>query len=152
LTAQRSKIQLLIAEVERGAYQRGLDDAARAINQALAKLGARNLTRDASGKSESRRSSSSNRTANGFVVRPNSDSALVLQAIRVHPGQRGSEIHRLLGTGEKPINERTMRTALRRLSRRGVIEQRDGRWYERMQLPDATQELAKELKLGGGLD
>jgi hypothetical protein len=135
--AERSKITHLIAEIERAAYQRGLDEAARAINQALVKLGVQNFSKKPPEDGAER-----------FVVRPNSDSAVVLAAVKIHPGQRGSDLHKILLAGERPINERTMRTALRRLSGRGVIEQRGGRWYVR--LPGATEELANQLKLGGG--
>lgn len=138
---QRSKIQLLIAEVERGAYQRGVEDTVRAIQQALAKL-----STPATGKQLEVKGKSKD-----FVVRPNSNSAFVLDVIRIHPGQRGADLHRLVSASGRPVNERTMRTALLRLNRRGVIEQREGRWYVKVELPGATEELAKELKFGGGI-
>ncbi len=139
---QRAKIQLLIAEVERGAYQRGVEDTVRVIQQALAKLAP-----PASGKQPETKGKSKE----GFVVRPNSNSAFVLEVIRVHPGLRGVDLHRLVATSGRPINERTMRTALLRLNRRGVIEQREGRWYVKDELPGLTEELTKELKFGGGI-
>ena len=62
-------------------------------------------------------------------VRPGSDSFLVLKAVQMNPNKRGSEIRDILSASNSPVNERTMRTALRRLRVRGFIEQNaDGAW------------------------
>lgn len=71
------------------------------------------------------------RRASSAGIRPGTDQARVLNAVRTWPGNKGFQIRTLLaGTGHV-IQERTLRTSLRRLSKkRGLIEQReDGTWH-----------------------
>jgi hypothetical protein len=54
----------------------------------------------------------------------------VLQEVQKHPGNRGFQLAALITMGGKVVNERTVRTALKRLDEAGRIEQReDGGWY-----------------------
>ncbi len=71
-----------------------------------------------------------NTTASGAVrMRKNSDQMRVLETIRKTPGLRGIEIVRAIEMAGHIIHERTVRTALSRLTRIGMIEQREGGWY-----------------------
>jgi hypothetical protein len=65
-----------------------------------------------------------------YTIRKGSDVAKVLAMIQTNPGKKGFEIDQLLAATGDTVNERTLRTALRRLKVRGFIEQRmDGAWY-----------------------
>jgi hypothetical protein len=54
---------------------------------------------------------------------------LVLNMIKTVPGQRGSQIVSRLAQAGTPVEERTVRTALWRLKKRNLIEQRGVEWY-----------------------
>lgn len=55
--------------------------------------------------------------------------SLVLDAITKQPGLRGVELHRWLEARGTPVEERTVRTNLRRLRQDRLVMQRDKRWY-----------------------
>jgi hypothetical protein len=62
--------------------------------------------------------------------RSNSGQARVLRIIQQFPGSRGFQIVVRSAETGRAINERTVRTALARLKKRGNIEMReDGGWY-----------------------
>jgi hypothetical protein len=65
--------------------------------------------------------------------RANSDQSKVYGIIAENPGLRGVEIAAKLATLEKPVNERTMRTALNRLKKKTQIENREGAWFPMQQ-------------------
>jgi hypothetical protein len=62
----------------------------------------------------------------GRLPRGGSDQDSVLQTVRNDPGLRGVDIVSKL-TGS--VHERTVRTSLHRLKRRGLIEPRSGKWW-----------------------
>lgn len=65
-------------------------------------------------------------TVTGPEPRGGSDQAAVLSDIRAHPGSKGVDIVRRLEA--KGIKERTIRTAIHRLKKRGAIIQQMGKW------------------------
>ena len=66
----------------------------------------------------------------GLMPRVGTNMAHVLEAVRKHPGNRGYQVQALLAQSGHVVNERTIRTALRRLKRRELIEMHtDGGWY-----------------------
>jgi len=68
-------------------------------------------------------------TARG-TLRANSGQARVLRIIQQYPGSRGFQIVVRAAETGRPINERTVRSALARLKKREDIEmQEDGAWY-----------------------
>lgn len=64
--------------------------------------------------------------------RPNSDQSRVLECIQNSPGLRGVEVVQRL-SGDNPVQERTVRTAIARLKRGGLITQDSttGGWFAR---------------------
>ena len=61
--------------------------------------------------------------------RPNSTIGIVYRVIAANPGSRGADIVTLAAQSGQPINERTMRTALKRLKDRDYIKQINGVWF-----------------------
>lgn len=101
-------------------YKQGLKDAKREFLAMLERLG----EGCASGSSQSSSGGASQRKP-----RENSDQARVLAVIAANPGLRGVDVVEKLKQGESPVHERTVRTALSRLRRRGQIVQREGGWH-----------------------
>lgn len=54
---------------------------------------------------------------------------LVVSVLEQSPGLRGVDIVKKIQEQGTAVHERTIRTALRRLKKAGVIAQREGKWY-----------------------
>jgi hypothetical protein len=65
----------------------------------------------------------------------------VLRIIRENPGNRGFQILALAATEGHVINERTMRTALNRLRKNGLITQSGSAWFAEESKNKAGQKL-----------
>lgn len=128
MQADRSQIDKFIEGLERTAYERGCADTRakferilRDIQNRIAPLLAEAAIADA---------------VSGMTVedilptqrepRAGSDQARVLDAIRQSPGQRGVDVIKSL---QGSVEERTARTALHRLKKKGSIYQMDGKWF-----------------------
>lgn len=121
-----SVLQDAVAEIEANAYRRGVDDTVREFKkQIVAALdsiaAALTVTRTETVRGIKRH----------VRIRENSNASRVFDAISDLPGLSGADLHRHLDQGPNPVNERTMRTALRRLRVRGLIEKRGGGWFKK---------------------
>jgi len=112
------RAKALLEEMEREAYERGWRDAIAALTKRAAEMK----------RPEPERAPIKRRrlTRRG---RPPRTIGLVRDMISRRPGLTGVEIVAELDETGTPVNERTVRTNLRRLKLDGEIEQRDGRWY-----------------------
>ena len=75
--------------------------------------------------------------------------SLVLDAVTNNPGQKGVEIVKWLENRGTPVQERTVRTCLRRLKLDRIIWQVDRRWYPRNKSGD-THSPDTELDMFSG--
>jgi hypothetical protein len=112
----RSRLDAIVSELEDAAYKRGLDDALRAITEAVARLRDVNPISPQPHKTTPR-------------LRAGSDMDRVLEAVKRKPGLRGIELVSVLEENGTPVEERTLRTALHRLKVRGFLENRETRWF-----------------------
>ncbi|MBB1089866.1 hypothetical protein HUU61_01050 [Rhodopseudomonas palustris] len=127
----RSKLDEYIGELEAAAYERGKRDAWSEIASTVGSI--RDLL-DAMGPRKERKSPAGSLIdlVEGFggtsqrEPRDGSDQAKVLALIREMQGLRGVDIVKSL---EGQVEERTVRTALHRLKRRELIDQRNGLWF-----------------------
>jgi hypothetical protein len=126
--SDRSKLDTYIAEIEEAAYKRGVADTWAKIkarledfSDSINRLQADALfSEPADSESEEPGDVEHNREP-----RDGSDQAKVLMAIRETPGIRGVDVVNALSGS---VGERTVRTALFRLKRRGAIVQKEGKW------------------------
>ncbi len=131
----QSDVERLLAEVERmkrEAYDRGWRDAIGAVRKTMRKeINA--LSRPSAG------------AASTTVVKREHRGvpSMVVNIIKERPGLRGVEIVEA-AQEHGDTNQRTIRTALRRLRKKGKIEQRDGHWF----LPGAVAETQEEEAAG----
>lgn len=117
-----------ISELEARAYQRGVDDTVAAITTAIQSV------RDGIASEQVEQPTEIQRALKILKrtrkTRENSVQAQVLKAVQEAPGNRGIGLIRYLATKNIIVNERTVRTALRRLKKRGVIYMNaEGDWY-----------------------
>lgn len=116
-----SKIRPVIEEIERAAYQRGVNDTLARI-MAIAKP---------NGTAVMQQPLSFSASAPTASKRPMID--VVRELIRTSPGLRGTAIVDAVSVGnpqkERKSIDRTTRTALMRLKKRGLIESRSGAWF-----------------------
>jgi hypothetical protein len=117
----------LIEEAEREGYARGYGDAIAAVTAAAVAMN----------KPVSPVAAAESRTPQPNVVvgrqrgRPAKAIGLVQEVIATKPGLQGVQIVSALKEQLTPVNERTVRSCLRRLKQSRVIWQRKGRWYPR---------------------
>ena len=128
MTTKREQIEALARDMEaeaEEAYARGWRDAIAAL-QEKAPQPARPITaQEGNGTGDSR--------VQRGRGRPEKAISLVRQTIESAPGLRGVDVSRRLATGENPVSDRTVRSALRRLRNSRVIWQRKGKWYPKSQ-------------------
>jgi len=123
-----------IAELERAAYRKGWDDAVAQIVSAVSQRSS-TAAQVATSTRASLSASSTKIVGTGGVSNGPTTIDIMLDIIQEQPGLRGAEVikataARKPGSTLKAV-DRTGRTALARLRKRGRIEQRDGRWYPR---------------------
>lgn len=102
------------------AYARGWRDAIAALQSQAAQLGV-----PTNAKQEAADSPPPPKPRG----RPAKAISLVRDAIYSTPGLRGVDLIGKLSTGDTPVVDRTVRSALRRLRKSRVIWQRNGKWY-----------------------
>jgi hypothetical protein len=112
----RSQLDAIVSELEDAAYKRALDDALRAITEAVELLRRANPISPQPHNTTRR-------------LRAGSDMDKVLAAVKRKPGLRGVELVSVLKESGTPVEERTLRTALHRLKVRGFLENRETRWF-----------------------
>jgi hypothetical protein len=116
---QWAQLKAIIEDIEQRAYQRGWDDAVAHILKAAKSPSLRSVLPSAA------------------IVPPHHSNQpmidMVREIIRSHPGARGSEIvtevQKVRPDQPRKSLDRTVRTALMRLKKRGAIESRGGVWY-----------------------
>jgi hypothetical protein len=116
---QFAHLKSLVDDIQRQAYQRGWEDAVASILEAArSKAGVAALPSPVLG-------------APHQPSQPMID--IVREIIRSHPGARGSqivsEVQKVRPEQTRKSLDRTVRTALMRLKKRGAIESRSGVWY-----------------------
>ena len=123
------QLEGFIASLEQEAYRRGIADTLAVIIGAATHLAEEHsISIGVTAPTSSEQSQPRQRRRR--MPRRDSYQARVLAEIKRNIGLRGVEIVEALAKSDKPVPERTMRTALRRLRDAGQIEQRaDGRWY-----------------------
>lgn len=116
----REQMDRLLAQIEREAYARGWADAIATLQEKAAALPP---------PSESTRGPTASEpdTQRGRG-RPATYIGIVRDIITTTPGLKGAEIVRESQRRETPVEERTVRSCLRRLKGKHVW-QREGRWY-----------------------
>lgn len=120
------QLEALVAEIEREAYQRGWDDAVRKI-LAAAQQGTPVAEQSAPEAPAAKQDKGATPTYDTPIIE------LVKQIVHDKPGLRGFQVVREI-TARDPsvapeVADRTGRTSLSRLSKRGKIVQRKQRWY-----------------------
>ena len=125
----RSGLTKFVEDIERSAYQRGVDET-RAEFDASIREAIRILSALLPPTPAFAQFTTAHRTvkegARRVIPRAGSDQLKVYNVITGFPGQRGVEIYAHL---QHEVEERTVRTALHRLKKRGAIFQNDGKWY-----------------------
>jgi hypothetical protein len=122
-------INRVLDQAMRDAYQRGWDDAVKSFERA-AKNAISNiehivpLSHGGSNSPENFRLVSPDEN----VEKPNSSEAEVLRMILALPGHTGAFIANQL----PHVHERTVRTGLRRLRLKGLIEKLNSGWFEKV--------------------
>lgn len=123
----RNSFSKVAAQIEAAGFAKGykqaMRDARREFSAAMERLIEALVSGEMSGGSATGAERPKRRP------RANSDQARVLKIISTNPGLRGVEIVEMLGIGPDAVHERTVRTALSRLKRRGQIQQQDGGWH-----------------------
>ncbi|MBR0973664.1 hypothetical protein [Bradyrhizobium japonicum] len=130
----RSKLDAFISEIEAAAYQRGVDDTWAKVRERAEKLQREMaqfllqhdedaITDEPEGAEES--AHDPDFFDGSSEPREGSDQAKVLGVIRLQPGLRGTDIVKALGGN---VHERTVRTSLHRLKRRGAIMKAGETW------------------------
>jgi len=130
----RTKLDAFIAEIEAAAYQRGVDDTLAKVKTQIGKLQGEmeRIFRDEFTKLAAADAPIAQDAAHdpdffdhNSEPREGSDQAKVLGVIRLQPGLRGTDIVKALGGN---VHERTVRTSLHRLKRRGAIVKSGDTW------------------------
>lgn len=146
--ADRAKLDEYIAELEAAAYARGVEDGRAQMRSVVEEMHAMvrervsDLKADVE-KLQGRLSSELTEKVTEFVdaevrrrtaasteafrePREGSDEAKVLEVIRAEPGGRGVDVVNKLAPA---VEERTVRTSLHRLKKKGAIFQEEGKWF-----------------------
>jgi hypothetical protein len=124
----------MLTQLETDSYARGMADALAAVRAALDQIAAGSKAMPVR-KADPEQSAAILTAAeksqeNKPRFRANSDVGRVFDEICKHPGNRGFQLQALLAMSGSVVNERTMRTALNRLKKRGYVEQRaEGAWF-----------------------
>jgi len=121
-----AEVLAIVRRLEREAYQKGWRDAVAAIQEAAGQVTA--VVRE---RPRLKRPAMVLGKGRASYKMPVID--IIFQVISEHPGLRGSDIfreavERVPGSDFKTM-DRTGRTALMRLRKRGKIEQRNGKWF-----------------------
>lgn len=106
----RAQLDQFIEGLEADAYRRGYNAAVGEMQKLLSSMG----------------SAVAPSPSDGAGPRRGSDQELVLRTIQQRPGHRGVDIVQFL---EGQVQERTIRTALHRLKRKGLIQKIGDRWF-----------------------
>ena len=126
----RSKLDAYIAELEAAAYRRGVADTWAKIGATVQDFVSEIKSLEAGDAvfpwSDNAQTAPLSNEERILEPREGSDQARVLLTIREGNGMRGVDIVNKLA-GE--VEERTVRTALFRLKKRGAIIQKEGKWY-----------------------
>ncbi len=124
--SRREEIERIIVDAEHEAYARGYADAIAAATAAAA-AAAPKLTeaRPESAAVVSEPNTNSDRRRG----RPAKAITLVSALIFAKPGMKGIQVARELELRGTPVNERTVRSCLRRLRETRIIWKRNGCWY-----------------------
>ena len=132
----RSKLDSFITDIENAAYARGVEDTLARIKDAIAAVEVSATTSILLAKETADRPSLAVAVSTpNTEPRRGSDQLLVLGDIRLNPGSRGIDIvNRLDGQ----VHERTVRTSLHRLRKRGAIIQQDDKWFAATTEPGVT--------------
>jgi hypothetical protein len=123
MTQWTAEIERIIAQVERAAYQKGWNDAlARVVNVARNPM------------PPEQQQSLPLQTANADDAdTPITMIQMVKETIADRPGLRGADIvsavHQRMPDKERKSIDRTARTAIMRLKKRGQIEPIGGKWF-----------------------
>ena len=126
------KLEPIIAEIEREAYKKGWDAALRHVVD-IASNPAQPAQRSLPLVSEPL----VNNALNGATIAQSSATLTMVdvvgQVVRHSPGLRGTDIvsaiHGVNRDKDRKAMDRTVRTALLRLRKKGAIVSRDGGWY-----------------------
>lgn len=133
----RVNFSKIAEQIENDGYQRGYRQAVKDVRRALGTV-LDNILKDGEVPADddqpslpltsapSKAKVKQRRSRGGDVP---SAQDLVFEFIRAIPGQRGAQIVGSLEQMGTPVEERTVRTALWRLRKRGMIEQRGNEWY-----------------------
>jgi hypothetical protein len=129
-------IKKLLDQATGDAYQRGWDDAMKSFEQAAKKAISQIqhiIPISQGGSTSSENFVLVSPDENRPMGRPNSSEGTVFNTIVALPGNTGAFI-----AGQLPdIHERTVRTSLRRLRIKGLIEKRNGGWFAKISSGDA---------------
>lgn len=125
----RSKLDSFITDIETAAYARGVEDTLARIKAAIAAVEVSAIGSVLMANEAAQYRSTSPSAAEPHPnpePRQGSDQLRVLTAIRLNPGSRGIEIVNFLGS---QVHERTVRTSLHRLRKRGAIIREGDKWF-----------------------
>jgi hypothetical protein len=117
-----------LAEIQGEARRQAINEIGQIVVDALRKLGFEPQPRRVHNPLRNRHAEANGKQRG--TPRSNSGQARVLRIIQQHPGSRGFQIVVRSAETGRAINERTVRTALARLKKRGNIEMHDdGGWH-----------------------
>jgi hypothetical protein len=133
MTNAKDQIAQIIADAERNAYARGVNDTITAFatvfqakSEELLKVPAVPVPDPAPPKAPAKGASATSTENRG---RPSKAVTVVDNAIAATPGMTGVEVVKAVHAVDAAIPERTVRTCLRRLRLNKKIWRRGGRWY-----------------------